>query len=374
MLFIFGIGIAFFLAFILLSKKNKTLADKILAIWLVVIGMHIGLFYTFMSGLYLQYPHIIGFHIPFPLLHGPLLFLYTVAMTNPNYFHNKRWLLHFALPAALFAYLVPFIAFSSVAEKIDVAKNKMADYQVFMIVNAAIFICSGFGYVIWINILLRKHKRNITSQFSNIERINLQWLQYLMYLLGITWLFVAWGNDYLIFSASSLFVFFIAYFGIKQVGIFTNSSAFDTAQNDFNDKNENTQLADNEENTKKKYQKSGLSDEQAEKLQQDLTQLMLSEKCYINPELTLSDLATRLGVPSNYLSQVINEKEGVSFYDYVNTLRIEEFKKQIALPENKNYTLLSVAYDCGFNSKSSFNRHFKKVTNLSPSEYVRQED
>jgi AraC-like DNA-binding protein len=79
----------------------------------------------------------------------------------------------------------------------------------------------------------------------------------------------------------------------------------------------------------------------------------------------------RLNTQPNYLSQVINEKEGKIFYDYINTIRIEEFKRLAVLPESRKYTLLALAEQCGFNSKSSFNRYFKKVTGQSPSEFMK---
>lgn len=77
-----------------------------------------------------------------------------------------------------------------------------------------------------------------------------------------------------------------------------------------------------------------------------------------------------LNTHPNYLSQVINEKEGVSFYDYINGLRVDEFKRLVTMPENQKYTIISLACECGFNSKSAFNRIFKKYTNLSPSAYL----
>jgi AraC-like DNA-binding protein len=67
---------------------------------------------------------------------------------------------------------------------------------------------------------------------------------------------------------------------------------------------------------------------------------------------------------------VINEREGKNFYDYINCLRIEEFKRLAAAPENRKYTLMALAEECGFNSKSSFNRYFKKVTGKAPSEFM----
>lgn len=105
-------------------------------------------------------------------------------------------------------------------------------------------------------------------------------------------------------------------------------------------------------------------------LHEKITVLMDTEKAYTESELSLSDLANRLGTLPNYLSQVINDKEGKNFYDYINTLRIEEFKRLIAIPENQVYTMLSLSYDCGFNSKSTFNKNFKKATKQSPSQYL----
>jgi AraC-like DNA-binding protein len=377
MLYIVGVIIAFFLAFILLSKKDKTPADKVLLAWLIVIGCHIGMYYCYLVSLEVAYPFLIGLAIPIPLMHGPFLFLYTIALTNPGYFSNFKWLWHFIPATGLYLYLIPFFMLPDTA-KLEIARSDGSDYEVFEWVRIVIFIISGFGYTIWASVLLRQHKRNIVEQFSNTERISLQWLQYLIYGLGITWILVSWGNDEWIFGAATLFVLFIGYFGIKQVGIFTNFNNLYTPDYTANFDTKNT-LSEvpldvkpvlEEDMTKKKYQKSGLSMEQAEKLQHELAVLMQTEKLYKNPELTLADLALPLAVHPNYLSQMLNEKEGLSFYDYINKLRIEEFKRQIALPENRHYTLLTVAYDCGFNSKSSFNRYFRKVMEVSPSEYV----
>jgi AraC-like DNA-binding protein len=96
---------------------------------------------------------------------------------------------------------------------------------------------------------------------------------------------------------------------------------------------------------------------------------MTGEALYKKSDLSINDLASRLGVHPNNLSQTINQKEKKNFYDFVNTYRFEEFKRLISLQKNQQYTLLSLAYDCGFSSKSSFNRYFKKATGQTPSEY-----
>ncbi|MGB3063302.1 helix-turn-helix domain-containing protein [Sphingobacterium thalpophilum] len=98
---------------------------------------------------------------------------------------------------------------------------------------------------------------------------------------------------------------------------------------------------------------------------------MKEQKCYQDPELTLGDLAKILEVHPVILSQVINSREQKSFYDYVNTYRVETFKELLLRPDSRQYTMLSLAFECGFNSKTSFNRNFKKITQMSPSAYAK---
>lgn len=116
---------------------------------------------------------------------------------------------------------------------------------------------------------------------------------------------------------------------------------------------------------------SGFTKEKARKLHDILSQKTEDENLFVNPELTLVELAQSIDVHPNNLSQVINTFEKKNFYYYVNSKRIDLFKKIIESPESKKYTILSLAFDCGFNSKSSFNKYFKKETNLIPTEYIK---
>jgi AraC-like DNA-binding protein len=376
MLYIIGIVITFFLVFLLISKKGKTIADKILAAWLFVIGTHLALYYGYFTSISFQYPFLLGIDAPFPLLHGPFLYLYVVFTTNQFYLKKSLCFLHFLLPLAIFAFFIPFYI-RPAAEKIYVYKNQGIGYETLSEVTFAFILISGVVYTVLPLIVLKRYRQALFNQFSNIEKINFNWLKYLVYGLGIVWLVVfSRVPDTILFGVVACYVLFMGYFGIKHVGLFTYTDAFIPPQYETLNKDADSHIKDNsmgnEDDTRKKYQKSGLSEEQADKLQRELSSLMQTEKCYTNSELTLADLALKLNVTPNYLSQVINEKEGVNFYDYVNALRIEAFKKLVTDPKSKNYTLLALAYDCGFNSKTSFNRHFKKYMGQSPSEYTEQ--
>lgn len=387
MFYLIGIVVTFFLATILISKRGKTEADRILVWWLVILGIHLSSFYLFITGRNLSLPYLLGLEIPFPLLHGPLLYLYTAEVTNQKVIGRFR-ILHF-VPFVL-SYL-PFIGFiSSPAEhKIFVYQNNGLGYETVMNFMLFAIIISGIVYVALSLRLLAKHKQIIRSQFSYAEKINLAWLRYLIYGIAAIWIVVIFGNDSATYGAAVLFVIFLGYFGIKQVGIFTQKlppespsavrgqSEIEIPKPDFisetpPDPLNTIETPVVEEPKKAKYQKSSLNAAAAENIHTLLMKVMREKKLYTNPELTLAELAQELNVHPNNLSQVINTYEQKSFYDYINSKRVEEFKGIVSLPENQRFTLLGLAQDCGFNSKTSFNRNFKNATGLSPTEYLKQ--
>ncbi len=386
MIYIIGIFTAFFLALIIFTKKGRNFADTLLGMWMIVIGFHLMLYYLHVAGLSYEYPLLLGTNVPIPFLHGMFLYFYVKALTQEDYFESRRWMIHLVLPIFIILLHIPFYTKSN-AEKIAIFENEGKGYEWLSQISNILLSVSGILYIYITHKLLLAHKKRILNQFSNQEKINLNWIRLLSYIMAFMWvLIIVIKDDKIIFTASSIFVILIGYFGIKQVGIFTNQNnvIFDkTTKLDYQDQptdiietiNEN--LFEERENNevvveKKKYAKSGLNEETALELHGRLKMLINSERCYLEPELTISDLANRLDTHPNYLSQVINDLEGINFYDYINGLRIEEFKRIVVIEENQKYTLLALAFQCGFNSKSAFNRCFKKVMGMSPSDYMKQ--
>lgn len=122
---------------------------------------------------------------------------------------------------------------------------------------------------------------------------------------------------------------------------------------------------------KKKYKQALLDTNEIKKYSKELEQIMIDYKLYLNPDLSLKDLASYLELPANYVSQLLNLGFQKNFSEYVNTFRVNEFKERVLQKENKGLTIMAVAYDSGFNSKTVFNTFFKKIEGITPNAYLK---
>jgi len=162
------------------------------------------------------------------------------------------------------------------------------------------------------------------------------------------------------FIGLTILTFLFGVFGFHQPAIFEEVVRVPLQTKDAAPENE-TEV--------KKYQRSGLKKEDVAQYIARIEEHMNSSKPFLNRELSIYDLSDQLGIPKHSLSEVINEHMGKNFYNLVNDYRIEEVKTRLEDPAYKNLTILAIAYDSGFNSKSSFNTIFKEKTGITPSEY-----
>ena len=378
MIFIAGISIALFISALIIVKKDKSKSDFILLIWMILNAAHLSLFHLTSAEAIYDYPHLLGLQFPFPLIHGVLLYYYVSTVTNQLPKKKGIIFLHLLPSILTYIYLIQFFKFSA-EEKIEIFRSGGQDYLGFQQVLLFTVFLSGIVYVIWTSYILRKHKKRIRNEFSNIEDINLNWLRLLTYGLGAVWIVVIFTeNDGLIHACISIFVIIVGFFGIQQKNIFNTFERKATIDSAIAEEVLKEELPEKELEKaeelmviKEKYTSSGLSEKKLDEYYAKLNKIITIDKVYTNPDLSLSELASNLDINANYLSQIINKKESKTFYDYINGYRVDEFKRLIAIPKNRQFTLLAVAYDCGFNSKSSFNRYFKKITGLTPSQYVK---
>lgn len=120
-----------------------------------------------------------------------------------------------------------------------------------------------------------------------------------------------------------------------------------------------------------KYKTNKVSVEECKRLTEKLEGVMRKEKPYTNPNLKIADLAATIGTSAHTLSYLFNQHLNRNYYDYINDYRIEEFKQLVNKDEYARYTLNALAELCGFSSRASFFRYFKKATNITPNEYIR---
>jgi len=356
-----GIFIVCFSAFLILGKSRKITADYILAIWFLIIGVHLAYFVLFFSGAYVSFPYLLGLEIPFPLIHGPMLYLYILCLTGKQP-DIRSWLLHMAPAIIVYIILLKFLLLPA-PDKLYVYQQGGSTYTILRHSIKILIILSGILYVTLSVLAVKNYKKQISERYSNTEKINLNWVYYLITGIALIWIAVIIRNDILIFSFVDIFIMLAAYFGISRVGILELKAV--------NYKiTEPEKLIDDHPVTVK-YEKTFAGEDTLQQIYEQLSYQMTYKKLYKDPELDLNQVAALLNIHPNTLSQTINYMENKNFYDYINRQRIEEFKRIAVLPENQKFTILSLAFESGFNSKTSFNRNFKKYMNCAPREFLK---
>ena len=358
------------------SKKKKVLSDYVLLLFLLLLGLVFFDNYLRNTGFYETYPGLWGITYCFPLLIAPLMYYYAVLVTMQIQ-RFSWWYVLLALPFVWFLgyYLVTYYILP-VAQKIEFYEKASMHPWGMVLAGETFIIASGPVYAVLSLVRLHKHSKNIGKYFSFKEGISLHWLKTVSYLVILSDLIMLLGNlfsdfipvisvetaDNIMHTSNVLLVFYVGFMGFRQKSIYISVHE------------EKPEVADKQMNETGaevlKYVKSGLKDDEAEKYYLLLLGLIEKEELYLNGKLSLKDVADRLNISNNYLSQIINQKTGKNFFRFINEYRVEKAKQLLADKAGK-YTILSIAYDCGFNSKSSFNTIFKEHTGKTPSEFLK---
>ncbi len=362
---------AFFFSLLLLQKKPKALHDKILIYWLIYLGVYASIYGLFSRTLFTNFHLLSAGFISLLMLHGPFLYLYIYSLIDEKFKLYSKNLFHF-IPFILFNLFLlissffPEISHGIRLDHIEDGHGAPLLFNFFLSLTAL----SGPVYFVLSIKLFKKLDINIFNNFSTIQNINLDWLRKLVYSFGAIWtILISFATIHHIFHlfswifctdglsiSLSVFIILIGYFGLRQREIFSD--------------NINDQFIT--EDKVKKYESSGLKESDAMLYVEKLKNYMDAERPFLNPDLNLPQLAKDLDIPPHHLSQVINKNIGLNFFDFVNRYRIEETKTKMVNSRYDNLSLLGIAFESGFNSKSAFNRIFKNLTGETPSEYKKR--
>jgi AraC-like DNA-binding protein len=243
--------------------------------------------------------------------------------------------------------------------------------------------------------LYKNYRKWTESEFSDTETVGYRWFLYFLiwnfvvFIAGgindIYLAIVKFGYDQMLLSyISNLFLtYYISLSGFAQVRVRhvrynPQEVILETTQEIIPVENvtvvseTEANLPANEVKIAEVKNKNSLSEEDLRTWKEKLLRVFEIDRPYLNPELTLSDLAEKLKTNTSVLSQVINTGFDKNFNDFVNEYRVEAFIQKIKTPQYAHYTMLALAYDCGFNSKTTFNRAFKKLTNSMPSDFLQK--
>jgi AraC-like DNA-binding protein len=346
---------AFFLCSLLLAKQQKSFADKVLMAWLFGIGAHT-LIYFLHFQFQLSIPLVINLNSAFPFLQGPFLLAYVVALVGMRQRFGGFDYLHL-LPFVGFAL---FILLQTGLNTLVVAPSdntQSINLLSFSNLFTFLLLISVPVYIAWSLLVMRRAKRALPSP---AESTRFQWIRWFVVGLGIVWVATMAAAvlnkqqaspPHLIFWALTIVVYVLGYLGLTRTKVFT-APEFEALKNEL----------------QPKYQKSGLKSADAQALYEKLVAHIDNEQAYLDADISLGALAGDLGISTNHVSQVINEFDQCNFNDFINKRRVAEACRR--LQNSRDTNLLELAMNVGFNSKSSFNRAFRKFAGATPSEYL----
>jgi len=365
-----GITQTLFAGLIISTKRPQIQADRYLAAWLFIISIEM-----ILAMVKVRYLQDLPYQVPFlvlPFIYGPLLFLYvrSLILEKPAF----KWvdLLHF----------LPFVVLFGIAFLFKDAGANDDPYEAFPAENPGWFARSIYNILIFISltvystlafILLDRHRRKLKHHFSyRSGKITLNWLLFVSITLYVSYCLAFLTSGFALFQIDlpfdpiiftyvglAFFSFAFSFYGYKQAGIYhIPISSYLRTQKP-------------EEEKGKAYSKSGLTPAELNSLLQKIVKEMELSKIYLDPELSLDKVSQKFKLPKHHITQALNTQLNKNFFTFVNEYRINEFKERLEEEPLDRLTILGLAYECGFNSKSTFNSVFKKLMNQTPTEFLR---
>lgn len=385
------------------ALKNESTADKWLSFFLLICILYITPWMVGFGGWYDNQPYRdILFYVPFQhlFLIGPVMFFYVQSLLNPSFNFGKKEWLHL-LPGILYLAfcIIMFVTDKIVLKKyFFLASEQDPDFDSW-------YQYSGFASMLFYFFLSLRYymmyRKMIVQAVSYADVVLFRWVKNFLLaflsMLVLRALFLiatqipafeklAYTGPWWEYFSFALIFYYIAITGYSnsvetkvafKINLLEYKKAtllpppvYSQPQNDFTEEAELVEIDIVQTET---LQSSNENNTLANEWKPKIVSLLQTAKIYEDPELSLTQMARQLQTNASILSKAINQGFGLNFNDFINHYRIEAVKEKLQAGEQKTQTLLGIAYDCGFNSKATFNRAFKKATGLSPKEWMEKE-
>lgn len=318
------------------------------------------------TGVYRYAPGIAGLDLPFRVLLGPALYFYVSSTLSREPISYRAWLAAATGPVVVTLMMVPFLFAISPEDKLALADPATRDPALWRI---AVMTCLGTTVVfvgftacfMWASLRLHGHHRDqLMSRFSAIESRSLDWFRPVLMLWGLAWL--VYATKYGLGALGVTVPGFRALLPVMEAGVLTLFI--------HRVLNQPALAAEEREQPQPAAPRRPVLDlARMQSIAAKLDAAMREQRLYLDEDLSLAKLSSDIGVSENHISETLSQHLGTHFFHYVNGFRIEEAKRQLA---DGPKLVSTIAFDVGFNSKSTFNTAFKRMVGCTPTAYRRQ--
>lgn len=343
-------------------KTGPTLANQLLAFTMGTITLMVATA-LFVFSPYLSFSFtLIRIAGTITLSYGPLIYLYLQASIRKDFRMRGRQFLHFILPAIFLLITILHLFFpDSTEQQVFLSNEFVIPWQIRVI--GMVILLYIITYCVSSARSINRHRRFVLEHSSYSDELHSKWLIFLFPIFLLPFLFVIFNFIFL-----NPFELPLPAIGAAIMLVILHSLLIFVPQV-FAGFPEELQADQEEDLFTPKYQSSSLEESQKERLHEQAIAFMTSEQAFLKQDLTLHQLANSLKINSKYLSQVINEKSGKHFMDFVNEYRVNLAKEILLKSSYQHYTIVAIAQEVGFKSRSAFYASFKKFTGQTPSEY-----
>lgn len=361
-----GFSQSIFAIIMILTKRPMKIASIMLCVLLMVFALTFGFDILQNYGIVPSRRWFLSLSLR--MLCAPLLFLYTKYITKDFNKFNPRDYLH-AIPSIslILVFLILRIQPDNTSISAELFYEK---YKWLRMIYGWIFISLVIYYVISALRIVIRFKKQIKDNYSfNSYKISLDWLFVMIILFVLLILLIIISSvlyeQGMINAKVYIFRHILELIHVYALSIwgFHQKQLISVSTTDLEVESEV------DESSSGKYVKSGLKSEDAKSYVENLIKYMDDSKVWKDSELSIAKLASQTSISKHQLSEVLNEYLGKNFYVFVNEYRVEYAKQLLMNKEYSNWSIIAIAYECGFNSKTAFNIFFKKYTQQTPSEF-----
>ncbi|MCG8306175.1 MAG: helix-turn-helix domain-containing protein [Cytophagales bacterium] len=355
----------FILTGILLFRRgDRPLANKLISLTICIVNLHLTYLMVLDTNLDNFYPSLLWIPYSYITAVGPLIYFYTKALTNTGFSLSDVSIKHF-VPV-----IIEFLL--QAVQVIHSIQDDQLYYNtpLYFYATPISYLWAAGSILFYLHLSLKtinNHEAWVLKNFSNLKEITLNWLKKLIVYYRLLWMvWVPFVTTFLLFfrfQLQYLSIVLVLYFLMLILTYLTLWIGLEGLKN-----GNLIFLKPNEEKTSNKNFRK-LTRSEIQDYINKIIQLMNQERVYLNENLSLKELAVQLKADPNLISFILNNHMDRNFYDFINNYRIEEVIKKLNDPSFKHLTLLGIAMESGFNSKTTFNRVFKQVTGMTPSEF-----